>query len=203
MDDCKKDEFLDLVASQCPYATVTTVRKRKAVDESARDAERASTRDPNLLGPQVSRRRLQLAMPDIDTIHDRHSDPVSVFRHASQTDTDAPDAAQAEAILTAPEQPEVNTCQFCLQAPCVVMDGRPRGPPRPNNHSKRLKDYRLFYTLLNAKRLWENPEYLARKEELGCHIDDIREVMPMCVVKDVRSRWPNPANIPYMGHKRS
>ena len=26
--------------------------------------------------------------------------------------------------------------------------------------------------------------------------------MPKCVVKDVRSRFPNPPGIPYMGHKR-
>lgn len=29
MDDGEKDEFLDLVAARCPYATVTTVEKRE------------------------------------------------------------------------------------------------------------------------------------------------------------------------------
>ena len=126
---------------------------------------------------------------------------VSIFRREDP-------AATSSSTSTAVEVPQVEVeeeepCQFCLQAPCVVVAGRPSGPPRPNNHSKRLKDYRLYYRDLNARRLWENPIYLARKEELGCHIDDIREVMPMCVVKDVRSRWPNPPGIPYMGHKRS
>ena len=101
------------------------------------------------------------------------------------------------------EAEDEEPCQFCLQAPCVVVAGRPSLPPRPNNHSKRLKDYHLYYRDLNARRLWGNPIYLARKEELGCHIDDIREVMPLCVVKDVCSRWPNPPGIPFMGHKRS
>ena len=30
--------------------------------------------------------------------------------------------------------------------------------------------------------------YQARKEQLGCHIDDVREVMPHCVIK-VRERY--------------
>ena len=44
--------------------------------------------------------------------------------------------------------------------------------------------------------------YLARKVELGDHVDTVRERMPKCVVKDVRWRFPNPAGVPYMGHKR-
>ncbi|KAJ7381220.1 hypothetical protein OS493_001336 [Desmophyllum pertusum] len=124
-----------------------------------------------------------------------------LFRRGTPSADDVPDAATNETSAVEPQEEETS-CQYCLQAPCVVMDGRPRGPPRNNNHAKRLKDYRFYYTLLNA-RLWENPLYLARKEELGCHIDDIREVIPMCVVKDVRPRWPNPPHIPYMGHKRS
>ena len=122
---------------------------------------------------------------------------MSVFR---RTIPSVPDVPEEHPATAAEPQP---TCRFCLQTPCVVTDGRPRGPARNNNHSKRLKEYRHYYTQLTALRLWENPVYLARKEELGCHIDDIREVMPMCVVKDVRSRWPNPPHIPYMGHKRS
>ena len=34
-----------------------------------------------------------------------------------------------------------------------------------------------------------------KKEELGCHIDDVRGVMPHCVIKDVRETWPNPPNV--------
>ena len=30
-------------------------------------------------------------------------------------------------------------------------------------------------------------------------IDDVREVMPHCVIKDVRERWPNPPNVSYQG----
>ena len=34
-------------------------------------------------------------------------------------------------------------------------------------------------------------------------IDDVQEVMLLCVVKDIRERWPNPPNVPYQGHHRS
>ena len=36
----------------------------------------------------------------------------------------------------------------------------------------------------------------------GISEDELREVMPVCVLKDVRKRYPNPDGIPYMGHKR-
>ncbi|XP_031552432.1 uncharacterized protein LOC116289624, partial [Actinia tenebrosa] len=95
-------------------------------------------------------------------------------------------------------------CCWCLQTPCVVLGPiRPRGHPLPTNHTKRLKEYRFFYQKLKKAGLWIREEYLQRKQELGCHIHDVREGMPWCVVEDVRKRWPNPPHIPYMGHKRA
>ena len=40
------------------------------------------------------------------------------------------------------------------------------------------------------------------KSNWGNHVNAVRERMPNCVIKDVRSRFPNPPGIPYMGHKR-
>lgn len=100
----------------------------------------------------------------------------------------------------------VPTCVFCLRMPCITRSAfKPmgRGTARMTNHTKRRKDYKWFWRTLKDCGLWENPSYLARKQELGCMIDDVREVMPHCVVKDVRDRWPNPANVPYQGHRRS
>ncbi|XP_068737191.1 uncharacterized protein [Montipora capricornis] len=51
--------------------------------------------------------------------------------------------------------------------------------------------------------LWRDPIYIARKEALGCYVEDVREVMPICVVEDARKRWPNPNGVPYCGHRRS
>ena len=64
-----------------------------------------------------------------------------------------------------------------------------------HNHkilSKRYKSYHEYYKLLKRVRLWYNPSYVERKRELEIYIDDVREVKPNCVVKDVRTKWPNP-----------
>lgn len=71
------------------------------------------------------------------------------------------------------------------------------------NHCKRKADYRALYTILKRKGLWRDPIYVQRKEALGCYIDDVREVMPVCVVEDVRKRWPNLDRVPYCGHRRT
>ena len=99
-----------------------------------------------------------------------------------------------------------SACDYCLQHPCVTLaaDRKPfmmaHGPPRPQNVSKRYKMYREYYRVLKAIGLWRDDRYCTRKTELGIFIDDVREVMPNCVVGDVRKRWPNPPDIPYKGH---
>lgn len=100
-------------------------------------------------------------------------------------------------------------CMYCRSSPCVVLSPtlparlRAFGQPRPNNHMKRKGDYKSFYTILNRRGLWRDAVYIARKEALGCYVEDVREVMPVCVVEDVRKRWPNPDGVPYCGHRRS
>ena len=97
-------------------------------------------------------------------------------------------------------------CSYCLQSPCVVVDPAKHaslfahGQASARNISKQYRDYQLFYKALKTKRLWSNEEYTARKFELGIYVEDVHEVMPNCVVADVRKRWPNPDKIPYKGH---
>ena len=74
------------------------------------------------------------------------------------------------------------------------------GPPCPQNITKRYKDYKEYYRMLKKAGLWENAFYLERKNELGIFIEDVREVLPNCVVADVQKRWPNPPDIQYKGH---
>ena len=98
------------------------------------------------------------------------------------------------------------SCNYCLQLPCITeSEGKAaflsaHGAHRPQNILKRYKDYREFYRMLKRAGLWENSLYLDRKHELGIFIEDVREVLPNCVVADVRKRWPNPPNMPYKGH---
>ena len=67
---------------------------------------------------------------------------------------------------------------------------------------KRRKDYNWYWKTLKDNGLWDNPTYLDRKQEMGCFIDDVREVMPHCTIKDARDRCPNPPDVPYLGHRR-
>ena len=100
-------------------------------------------------------------------------------------------------------------CNYCRSSPCVLSSQtlparlRAFGQPRMTNHMKRKGDYKSFYTILNRRGLWRDPIYIARKEALGCYVEDVREVMPVCVVEDVRKRWPNPDGVSYCGHRRS
>ena len=95
------------------------------------------------------------------------------------------------------------SCKYCLQQSCITeSEGKAgflsaHGAPRPQNIVKR---YREFYRMLKRAGLWENSLYLERKRELGIFIEDVREVLPNCVVVDVRKRWPNPPDMPYKGH---
>ena len=71
-----------------------------------------------------------------------------------------------------------------------------------NMNVRRRKDEKTYWRALNKCGLWKDPLYQARKVELGDHVNSVRERMPNCVIKDVRSRFPNPPGIAYMGHKR-
>lgn len=114
--------------------------------------------------------------------------------------------ANNESSVAAPPQVPESTCDFCLRAPCITSsEFKPNGrcDARITNHTKRRKDYKWYWKTLKDNGLWDNPTYLEKKQQLGCLIDDVREVMPHCVIKDVRDRWPNPPNVPYQGHRRS
>lgn len=83
----------------------------------------------------------------------------------------------------------------------IQADGSRRGEDnKPHQAPKRIQ-----VVLAYSEGLWPlgKPYLPPTKRRLGCMIDDVREVMPHCVIKDVRNRWPNPPNVPYQGHRRS
>ena len=129
-------------------------------------------------------------------------------RESQPATTDSTENASGNASAYASHEPAepIEACQFCLQVRCITLSPfKPQGRSnaRITNHNKRRKDYRWYWCTLKDCGLWESPVYLVQKEELGCHIDDVWEVMPHCVIKDVRGRWPNPPDVPYQGHRRS
>jgi hypothetical protein len=47
---------------------------------------------------------------------------------------------------------------------------------------------------------WNLPQYMGKKRTAG-DILHKRDIMPHCVVDLVRTKYPNPKDKPYMGHK--
>ena len=75
-------------------------------------------------------------------------------------------------------------CEFCLCAPCVIqlppdfLNGS--ASPHPANSEKRHMLYRKFWRLLKDRCVWQDAEYLRRKEGRTVR-DDRRDIMPTCV----------------------
>jgi len=100
-------------------------------------------------------------------------------------------------------------CSFCFLDPCVIS--RPQnflGPGRAacdNNNELRRAKYKKYWNMLNYLGAWGKPEYIERRRQ-AVTMDPVargnnpREMMPSCVVRHVRSLYPNRPGVPYMGH---
>ena len=107
-----------------------------------------------------------------------------------------------------PEDLRPGECNYCLQAPCVTSlpnDFLGNGQPAcDENSGVRHAIYTRYWKVIANLGGWNDERYLNRKRNIGggewavCHR---REIMPICVLKQVRELYPNPQGIPYMGHK--
>lgn len=109
-------------------------------------------------------------------------------------------------------------CPDCFCRPCVMSDQNRQlwwpercreGSQKNKHHRKAL--YKKFWTMLCHRGLWQDERYLARKS-VAVRIDSRhrrfvwqshaykREIMPDCVVRQVREWFPNLPSQPYMGH---
>lgn len=129
---------------------------------------------------------------------------------------DQNETSQAGVLI--PRNENANECPFCLCAPCVIsechkQDWWPehRCPPKQRNIAKRKILYQKFWSMLSHRGIWTESRYLARKED--AIITDrqrhtfvwhtrgyVRELMPDCVITQVRQWLPNPVGIAYVGH---
>uniref|UniRef100_A0A1X7VY72 Uncharacterized protein n=1 Tax=Amphimedon queenslandica TaxID=400682 RepID=A0A1X7VY72_AMPQE len=78
--------------------------------------------------------------------------------------------------------------------PLVMAQGS--ADPSLSNANKRYSLYRKFWSLLARLRVWEEPQYVALKETFTSS-DDRREVMPVCIVTELRRRYPNLPGVLY------
>ena len=71
---------------------------------------------------------------------------------------------------------------------------------KDNNGIQKGVYYKLYWKVLNNVGLWNNPRYLAVKVQRAnwgeCAISHKREVMPICVLVQLRALYANP----YMDH---
>ena len=112
---------------------------------------------------------------------------------------------------TVDDQPSLgNRCPFCFLDPCIVDSCStalwigPGQDPSDHNPSIRKGMYKRFWSCISNLGGWLLPQYL-RKKQLCGNGDNVvyhkREVMPECVLKFCRSKYPNYPNVPYLGHK--
>lgn len=95
-------------------------------------------------------------------------------------------------------------CPHCLLTPCVTShnhywlgDGQTADR---ENHGVRKIIYKSYWKFINNSGGWNDNRYLNRKVAAGGQVNDKRELMPSCVVQQLRTLYPNPPDIAYMGH---
>ena len=81
---------------------------------------------------------------------------------------------------------EEDHCPHCLCSPCVIVLPldflKGSCDPHPANDEKRHRLYRMFWRLLVSLGLWNDPEYILRKE-IRTVRDERREILPECVTQ--------------------
>ena len=102
-------------------------------------------------------------------------------------------------------------CPFCFLNPCIVNQCRnahwigPGQAPSDHNPAIRKTIYYRFWSAVANLGGWNMPQYLAKKVRIGGGVPGIvyhkREIMPDCILKFVRSMYPNPQSVPYLGHR--
>ncbi len=116
--------------------------------------------------------------------------------------------------FTIPQDSDARKCPHCLCSPCITSDkNKQLWWPEENvishqrNSGLRKIAYRKFWTMLHHRQVWVSPEYLERKTaaldadpQRKDYVYHRRDIMPDCVLKLVRGWYPNPPNMPYMGH---
>ena len=105
-------------------------------------------------------------------------------------------------------------CPDCLCSPCVMDEANrqlwwPQIPclPSRRNNAKRKKTYKKFWTMLCHRGVWDDERYVARKSAAvrrdsrrNMYVWQVhgykRDIMPDCVIRQVREWFPNLENQP-------
>ncbi|XP_078700629.1 uncharacterized protein LOC144927195 [Branchiostoma floridae x Branchiostoma belcheri] len=157
--------------------------------------------------------------PDPDSDQDDPPPPA-----AGEVQDDPPaqhDADQAGPANLIPQADGVEECRRCLCRPCVTTP-EPlwlgEQPACEANAGLRKEKYKNFWAIMANMdpSPWYDARYRAKRErrlaEDAERAPDVRrlvttgrgsarDIMPKCVLKLVRAKFPNPPGKPYLGHK--
>ena len=111
-------------------------------------------------------------------------------------------------------------CPWCLCRPCVTDISNKQlwwesecRVPNAENSKLRKNHYQRIWVMLLHRGAWNKDAYKQKKSAamrnrsvyawVGPNTKHPRDIMPDCVLSMVRKWLPNPATVPYMGHKWS
>ena len=126
----------------------------------------------------------------------------------SVSDVDSPSDNGTKVNIVIPRDESAVECDHCLCQPCVTTsrqdwsgDGQ---RPSVLNAGVRKRIYKKYWTLLDRRGAWRDERYLSKKADLML-ADEIvvtkRQVMPTCVLRQVRALYPNLPRQPYRGYR--
>jgi hypothetical protein len=112
------------------------------------------------------------------------------------------------------QDPNSSECIYCFCRPCITdevnrqmwWETEPH-PKHKRNRNLRKEKYKRFWTMMYHREIWDHPRYVEKKRralEQDPRFRNLvwpgRDIIPDCVIKCVRGWFPNPDNIPYVGH---
>jgi hypothetical protein len=112
------------------------------------------------------------------------------------------------------QDPNQEECVYCFCRPCITNESNRQlwwesntHPSHQRNHSLRKEKYKRFWTMMYHRNVWIHQSYIQKKSRALAedprfkeYVWHRRDIMPDCVLKLVRHWFPNPRNVPYMGH---
>ncbi|XP_066272695.1 uncharacterized protein [Branchiostoma lanceolatum] len=175
--------------------------------------------------PTTSRRQPRRRQSEgIEVLDQDQEDTVPTESQRPTTSRRQPRGRQPESQPTTSTRSSNTECPSCFCDPCVTS--RPQrwlgsgNPPGDGNSAVRKTMYKKFWKVLNDRLAWYDPRYLDKKnrlwdaylaglDESNCWVpgkhnvteQSVREIMPDCILHQVRGLYPNKPKVPYMDHK--
>ncbi|XP_078589441.1 uncharacterized protein LOC144869795 isoform X3 [Branchiostoma floridae x Branchiostoma japonicum] len=155
---------------------------------------------------------------DGEQLQDEHPPPPQ--DPAGLDEDQPPPPPDEQAVVFVPQADGVDECRYCYCKPCITTPEPMwlgEQPASEANGALRRAKYKLLWgTMSNMlPSPWLDDRYLRKKERRLAEdaaraphrrrlaivaSEDVREIMPKCVLKLVRRKYPNPPGKPYVGH---